>query len=145
MKGKKNSKPKNINLGIELLRFVLCLWVVIIHCSDIKSRHRKYLERKFHVPTFFLLSFYFYYPTILKRIIIKIHFRFQRLLYPYIFWSIISFFLQNILAKYTSFGISKDYLSLKDFYLQILTGSKYYKIFWFQFNLIFFTLFITIR
>lgn len=144
MKEINNTKPKTINLGIELLRFVLCLWIVIIHCSYIKPGHRKYLSRNFHVPSFFLLSFYFYYPTILKRKIIRIQFRFQRLLYPYILWSLINFLLYNILEKYTSFGISKDYLSLKDFYLQILTGSKYYKIFWFQFNLIFFTLFITI-
>jgi len=138
-------KPKSLNEGIEILRFLLCLWVVTLHCSGFKHEHKKYLDKCFHVPTFFLLSFYFYYKTASKRIIIKIISRFQRLLYPYIIWSIIVFINNNYLVKNTLIGKYKQKLSPKDLYIQILTGSRYYQVFWFQFNLIFLSICITIN
>jgi len=135
---------KTINIGIELLRFILCLWVVVFHCSNIKKNHEKYLKKGFHVPIFFILSFYFYYPNAYKRLIIKIKSRFRRLLYPYTFWSIFSFFLHNILLKFTSNIYSNKNLTIKDLFFQILFGTRYYRLFWFLFNLIFISLFITI-
>ena len=130
-------KIKSINFGIELLRFILCLWIVIIHCSKAKKEHKKYLRRGFHVPTFILISFYFYYPMIRNRIITKIISRFQRILIPYFLWSIIRFMINinNFLIEAFSIGLTGKKLSLYDLYLQILTGSHFHKIFWFQFNL----------
>ena len=132
---------KYIYLGIELLRFILCLWVVIIHCSIIKNEHKKYLLRGFHVPTFILISFYFYYPSIQKRNIIKINSRFQRLLLPYILWPILKLISNNFII---STGQFKTKLSVYDLFLQLLTGYQFHHIFWFQFNLIILSLYLTI-
>lgn len=138
------SRNKKLNVGIELLRFILCLWIVIIHCSNIKSKHWKYLKRGFHVPTFILISFYFYYPILQKREKIKITMRFQRLLFPYILWPIIIFILNNLFSiRAVSIGGPRK-LSVYDIYIQILTGTNYHTIFWFQFNLIFLSLCMTI-
>ena len=135
---------KSINLGIELLRFLLCLWIVFIHCSIIKSNHKKYLKKEFHVPTFMLISFYFYSGLLHMRIKEKIIARFQRLLIPYILWPIIIFLINNFLFKIFSQGICDIFLSIKDFYIQILIGARFHIILWFQFNLIFLSLYFTI-
>lgn len=137
-------EKKSLNFGIELLRFILCLWIVILHCSNVKNEHKKYIGRGFHVPTFILISFYFYFPTIKNRNILKINSRFQRLLLPYCVWPIIRFILNNFLIETLSIEVLNKKLSLYDFYLQILTGCQFHRIFWFQFNLIFLSLFITI-
>ena len=137
-------RMNSINIGIELLRSILCLWVVTIHCSRVKNEHKIYLGRGFHVPTFILISFYFYYPMIEKRIIIKIITRFQRLLFPYILWPIIKFIINNFFMTTFSSNRFKTKLSLYDIYLQLLTGARYHMIFWFQFNLIFLSIFSTI-
>ena len=125
-----------INLGIQILRFLLCFWIVIIHCSHIKKRHRKYLNRGFHVPTFFLLSFYFYYPIISNKNIDKTISRFQRLLIPYIFWPSIRSILK--------IKNRNEPFTLKNHCLQLLIGSPIHGIFWFQFNLIFVSLIFAI-
>ena len=135
---------KKINLGIELLRAILCLWIVIIHCSVRTKNNIKLFSKAFHVPTFFMLSFYFYYPTIYGKNINKIKARFERLVYPYIFWPIITLTINNILIKITSLGKYRNVISIKDYFIQILFGTKFCKIFWFQFNLIFLSLFLTI-
>jgi len=93
-----NKFKKKINLGIQILRFLLCFWIIIIHCSHVKKNHKKYLGKGFHVPTFIFLSFYFYYPTIAKKDINKVISRFQRLLIPYILWPLIRLILS--LKKY---------------------------------------------
>ena len=142
----KNGKaiPKTINNGIEILRFILCLWIVIHHCSIIKEKHIKYIRRAFHVPTFVLMSFYFFYPYIRDRKIEKIVSRFQRLLYPYVLWPIIILLLNNFFIQTTQYSLYKTNLSLKDAYIQIIIGVRYHGIFWFQFNLIFISLFLSI-
>ena len=133
----KDKHALKVNLGIELLRSILCFWVLCSHCTLVKKEHIKYFYRSFHVPTFLMLSFYFYYRILNQRAITKIKSRFIRLLYPYILWSIVVFSLNNILNKFSTLGNRIKQFSLKDLYLQILTGSKYYRVFWFQFNLIF--------
>ena len=141
---KEINKNKKIYNGIELLRFLFCLWIVIIHCSDIKIRHKKYLERGFHVPTFFVISFYFFYPQLRDRIITKIITRFERLLYPYILWPIIILILNNVLLTFFKIGEFDTKISLHDFYIQIILGARYHVIFWFQFNIIFISLILSI-
>ena len=135
---------KNRNLGIEILRFILCFWIVFNHCSIIKKEHFKYLTRSFHVPTFILLSFFFYFHIISRRNIPKIISRFQRLLIPYILWPIIVLLINNFLISKFSLGQFQTKLTMKDFIIQILIGAKYHLIFWFQFNLLLSSLFFTI-
>ena len=137
---------KNRNINIELLRTFLSLWIVILHCSKISKKAKRYILKGFHVPTFFLLSFYFYYPILSQRLTTKIISRFQRILVPYIFWPIITLLLNNFLLMIASKGIykGKGILTLKDIYIQFLFGTGYHWIFWFQFNLIFVSLFFTI-
>ena len=137
-------RKKRKDLGIELLRFLLCLWIVTYHCAKSDIKRSKYINRLFHVPTFFLISFYFYYPTLSRRLTSKITARFQRILIPYILWPLIIMIMNNILMQFFSIGQFKIKIRIKDFYIQILVGDGYYSIFWFQFNLIFTTLFFSI-
>ena len=125
---------KNRILGLELLKALLCLWIVIIHCSNSTNKRVKYLRRGFHVPTFFMMSFYFFYPILSERIKTKIIFRFQRLIIPYIIWPIIIFSLNNILMKTISFGQFKSKISFKELYLQLIFGARFHWIFWYQFK-----------
>ena len=138
------SEIKTINIGIELIRFISSLWIVIVHCSKVKEEHKKYLFKRFHVPTFILISFFFYYRHLSNREITKIISRFQRLLIPYILWPIIILLINNALIFTLSFGQYKSILTIKDILIQISIGDRYHKIFWFQFNLLFSSLFLTI-
>ena len=137
-------RNKKIILGIELLRFICCFWVVILHCSKIKKAHKNYLNKGFHVPIFTVISFYFYYPNIEKRIITKIKTRFERLLYPYICWAFFRFILNKLLVIVTSNGYFEYNLTLKELFIQLIIGAKFHAIFWFLFNLIFISLILTI-
>ena len=135
---------KNRNLGIQFLRFILCLWIVINHCSGIKRNQNRYLYRNFHVPTFFLLSFYFFYNILSNRNIDKIINRFKRLLIPYIIWPILIYLLNNLSIYTISFGQFKSIISIKSLFSQFIYGSPVHIVFWFQFNLIFLSLLFTI-
>ena len=134
---------KNINLGIEILRFFLSFWIVIIHCSIINQRHKKYLLKHFHVPTFILISFFFYHRVLVKIIIEKIISRFQRLLIPYIYWPTIVFIINNFFISIPTFGIPIKF-TLKELFIQFLIGNRIHGIFWFQFNLLFLSLLFTL-
>ena len=141
---KNNYGKKAVILGIELLRFLLCLWIVIIHCSSLKPKFEKYLSKSFHVPTFILISFYFYYNILKKRIISKIILRFQRLLFPYILWPIIDLIINNFLFSILSTSQFNKKLTFTDLYIQILMAGRFFPSFWFHFNLLFLTLIFTI-
>lgn len=142
----KSFKPitKKINLGIEILRFLLCIWIVIMHCSKIKKKHKKYFLKGFHVPTFFLIAFYFYNLILSQRIIPRIIARFQRLFIPYFLYPLIIFFVNNLLFELFSISRFNRILNLYDFYVQIIIGSKFHGVFWFQFNIILISLLFTI-
>ena len=144
MKNGEESKHKSINLGLEIVRPFLSLWVVISHCSKIQRKHAKYIYRAFHVPTFNLIAFYFFNRIISKRILSKITFRFYRIIIPYILWPLIIFIVNNLLFFLFSFGQYETKLKLVDLYIQILIGARYFRIFWFQFNLVFTSLIFTI-
>ena len=92
---------KKINYSYQLLRLILCFWVVIHHCC-----RKVYLFKgKFHVPTFLLMSFYFYYNTLKNKNIKKIKQRYQRILIPYIVWAIFIYIFNNILFKLFGFSL----------------------------------------
>lgn len=141
---KKELENRQLNIGIEILRFLLCFWIVIIHCSNVKKAHQSFLSKKFHVPTFIFLSFYFSFQAFRKREITKIISRFQRLLIPYVLWPSIILIINNFLHFFFSFGQFSKKLTMNDMYVQILVGSRFHGVFWFQFNLLFLSLSFTI-
>ena len=138
-----NIKNKK-NLGIEILRMILAFWVVTAHCYNKYRRHGKIIfKRVFHVPTFMFLSFYYFYPLLSSRNIYKIINRYERLFIPYFIWPLIFLIFNNLISFY-GINFFKKKILLKDFYIQLLTGSKYYIVLWFHFNLIFITFLFTI-
>lgn len=137
---------QNRNLGIELLRMIHSYFIVMVHCCKIKNRilFNLIIRKPFHVPSFFLISFYFFYNSIFSRNIKKIKARFLRLLIPYIIWPLLIFIFNNLFFKFFRFSQFKRFLSFKELVIQIIFGRKFHDVFWFQFNLIFITLLFTI-
>ena len=133
------SKKKN-NYSLELLRFLLCFWVVLHHCC----RHVGGYKGRFHVPTFMIISFYFYYNTLKTKNIIKIKQRFQRILIPYIIWPILVFIFNNILVRILNITKFQRKLKLKDLVYQLIVGFRFQVVFYYQFNLIFMTIIFTV-
>lgn len=135
-----------VNLGIQLLRMFLCLWIVIIHTSVPSNQivHILFFKRNFHVPSFIIISFYFQYKTFFQRNITKIKERFMRLLFPYILLPIIIWIFNNLLFLFFNFNRFGRKLSIKELLFQLLIGRPVHNIFWYQFNVLFITLFIII-
>ena len=136
---KYNNSIKKINYNFQLLRLILCFWVVIQHCYKYSNKLRKGL---FHVPIFMIMSFYFSYNIIKTKDTIKIKQRFQRILILYIFWPIFVFILNNILFKF-EFSLYNKKLLLNDLVKQIIFGRSYHN-FYYLFILMVLTLFFII-
>ena len=95
----KQIKKKEKNIGLLILKIYLSFNVVNTHCldfSNIQSHLRFFLTNSLPAPTFFIISFYFFYKSLISRNINKYRQRFQRLLIPYIVWPIIIFLTNNI-------------------------------------------------
>jgi len=129
---------KKVNYGISILRVILSLMVIFDHFYY-KITYTNILY--YHIPTFFLLSFYYTYNTLSSFNITKIKSRFERLLIPYIYWIIISWLIFNI-----DFYIFKDNCphSIFVFLQNFLCGRIFIPALWFQNCLIFVTLVIVI-
>ena len=139
---------KNINIGFAVLRIYLSFLVVTTHCfkaNDYSTRKKliiKIIKNSIHVPTFYLISFYFCYNTFKSKNIRKIKIRFQRLFIPYFVWPIIILSLNNSLSFLL---INKIHIiSFKNLILQLITGTDFMSVLWFQFDLIMITLLINI-
>ena len=144
---KKLVNRQKINLeGIQILRMILCLWVVLIHCCKIRNNILKILllNKQFHVPIFFIISFYFFYDKLYLRSLNKIKIRFERLLLPYIIYPIIILLLNNVF--FVEINLNSPYRKLKffDFIKQLIFGIGIHNIFWFQFFVIFLSVFFLI-
>ena len=88
-------EKKQKNYGIALLRVLLSFMVVIDHCYN-KRKKKVFMHiLYYHIPTFFVLSFYFTYHTFATYNISKIKLRFERIVIPYFVWSIICWLLFN--------------------------------------------------
>lgn len=90
-----NKKVKNY--GIDLLRVLLSFMVVLDHFFDEQKKKKFKHILYFHIPTFFLISFYYTYKTFASFNISKIKLRFERLIIPFLFWTSIGFILNNTL------------------------------------------------
>ena len=127
---------QKINLGIEILRMILCFWVLSFHCLDnTKINYFLYYITKrkmYHVPCFCFISFYFSYNVYFSGNNIKFKKRIERLLIPYIFWPFIFFVIDN------AFGIRR--ISLHDLKLQIIYGRQISVSLWYIFTLLFITI-----
>lgn len=137
-----NRNPiKKVNLGIEILRMIMCFWVIMHHFYRPKNKviFNIIIKQGFHVPTFFIMSFYFLFPNLSKRNIDKIKNRLERLIIPYIIYPIIYWIIKNLF--YMLFNDKKQKILFKKLLIQLLLGrSGYYDVLWFQFNLIFLTI-----
>ena len=132
-------KEKKIDYGLSILRSVLAFYVIRSHCLGNNIIKNKFLffifgkRRRVHVPTFFIMSFYFNFKalsSINSKIISK---RFERLLIPYIFWPIIVFSINNIISKYFGFNLK---CSFKTLIIQLIFGFGIISPLYFQFCLI---------
>ena len=108
MDSHKYSKNKQIiNLGIEILRMILCFWIITLHFGGNNIQKYKILRTLYHVPTFMLISFYFSYKTIISNDIIKYKNRLERLLIPYIIWPILFLLISEFPFVSSSINIKK--------------------------------------
>ena len=115
--------------------------VVIDHFYD-KKRKKRFLHiLYYHIPTFFLMSFYFTYNTFSKFNISKIKLRFKRLLIPYFSWGVIAWIINNIYFYILHKKSDHSFYALLH---NILNGHIFILALWFQNILILTTLVMTI-
>lgn len=133
------NKNKNINLGIQLLRTILCFWVLSFHY--LKEEKLNYFffyiikRRFFHVPCFSFISFYYSYNIFSQSNMTKIKNRLKRLLIPYIIWPLIVY-IKNI-----PFTKNLSFYPLK---MQLLLGRQFMTPHWYLFSITIITIFIYI-
>ena len=138
-KCKNNSinQNKELNIGIRILRIFLSFMVVIDHFYNSKLvKHYSYIIY-YHIPCFFLISFFFTYRTFISFNINKIKIRFERLLIPYFCWSLIAWIKRNLYY----YIMRREFIySIKDFYISLINGHILNVVLWFQNILILVTL-----
>ena len=132
-----SSKP--FNYGLAILKTILAFLVVIAHQFKPNSTKNKLIvnifskNRNFHVPSFFIMSFYFTCNNLLSLNPKKILNRFIRLFIPYFGWPII---ILQINRKYNQIFKAKFPESIEALKYQLLWGDGYVGQFWFQWDLI---------
>ena len=136
MKNKYETIISNKNLGIEILRTILCFWVVLFHCLNIKYAHKNrffyYAKYKsYHVPCFTFISFFFTSNIFIKKNIDKIKSRFERLLIPYLVYPIAFWVINNCIYIFFHFNMMNKKISFYELYIQILFGYQFLYILWF--------------
>ena len=143
---KNKSSKTSLNLGIELLRFIMCFWVILYHCFDTNNKRIKkiIILKRFHVPTFMFISFYFFYDSLNSRNINKIRMRLIRLSIPYFIWPTIIWIFNNILYLIFQSNRFNRRLTLIELVYQLTFGIKIYGIIWFNNILLLFIIFFTL-
>ena len=132
---------KKYNYGLGLLKVILAFCVVRSHNFNYNSTKNKILlylfkKRKTHVPSFFIISFYFIHKELVLSNIKTYLKRMERLLIPYILWPIIIYILNNYILN--NYIVVKKY-SFNDLKNQFLNGNGIIGVFWFQWCLIILT------
>ena len=121
-------------LGIEILRFILCFMVVFDHLYE--GNQYIYILY-YHIPTFFNISFFFTYNTLISYNIKKINLRLERLFIPYFIWCTISWLIYNIYF----YILKVECLhSFKYYIINLIDGHHFNFVLWYQNILILLTL-----
>ncbi len=134
-----NSQIQNtFNFGIAFLKALLAFDVIRSHNFNIKSTKNKLLRfclrnRRIHVPSFFIISFFFMHKDFISFNINKYFKRIERLIIPYLIWPIIIWILNNL---FNFFFKSTFPTSLTNLKYQIFWGNDYIIQLWFQWDLI---------
>ena len=138
----KDLSKSHFNLGLQILKMFLCFWVVLIHSSEPKNKMIKelFFKKRFHVPTFTVISFYCLFPIISTRNIEKIKQRFTRLLIPYIIIPLIIWIFNNIIYFYFHINRVRRELYFINLFNQFIIGRDFHGVFWYQSNILFITL-----
>ena len=135
-------QKKSTHYGFSILKCLLAFNVLSHHCfKGISTKNRIVLfitkDRRFHVPSFFIMSFYFTHNTLISNDPKRKMNRYKRLLTPYLGWPIIIFIFNNI------YKFVKKYQRLCSFKIliyQLITGQGQEIFhFWYLFDLIFTT------
>ena len=129
-------KKNNFNYGLSILKTILSFLVVIVHNFNWRSTKNKYIlfitmNRHFHVPSFFILSFYFIEKLLTSlnvKLIIK---RLLRLFIPYIAWPIIIWNINRFLVKIYHKKFPCSFELLKS---QLIWGTRFMNQLWFNWN-----------
>ena len=133
----KENNIKYVNFGIEILRMVLCFWVLSFHSLEKDKINYPcfYISKTkfYHVPCFSFISFYFSYNIFSERNIIKFKRRIERLLIPYIIWPLIIVFI-NIIFQ------NKNTISLYHLKIQFICGRQFMVPLWYLFSMIILTI-----
>ena len=137
----KKIKKKEKNYGISILRVILSFMVVLDHFFDKRIKKKFTHILYYHIPTFFLISFFYTHNYFQTFNIEKIKLRFERLVIPYFFWSLIAFIKNNI--HYFLFKRECRH-SIYIFLEHLLNWHIFIVALWFQNILVFTTLIISI-
>lgn len=123
-----NSKrKKEYNIGIGILRVCLSFMVIMDHLYDHKKYEKYTYFFYYHIPTFFLISFFFSFKTFYN--INKIKARFERIMIPYFSWCFINWIF-NIIYFYLF--KRKYHISLLYFINNLVNGHVFNCALWFQ-------------
>ena len=143
---KTSSRTIERNIGLEILRMILCFWVLLFHSiRNSKNLILNFiLKKKFHVPCFFFISFYYFFPIIKNRNSNKMRSRLERLFIPFLIWPLIIWCFNNILFLIIKKNRFRRILSFYELYIQLITGRKFFIQLWFLFNIIFISIFFFI-
>jgi len=136
-------KVQPFNFGFALLKNILAFDVIITHCFNKKTTQNNIIlfitkRRKVHVPSFFILSFYYNYNTLVSFNTKKKIYRLIRLLIPYVLWPLIIFVFSKLNNKLNNKYRKFQYLTSFDILIfQLLTGQGQRLFhFWYLFDLI---------
>lgn len=133
-----SKKINRINYGLLLLEFILSFIVLTSHNFERKTTKNRFIinltkERKLHVPSFFIISFYFMSKHLYSFKIKILFIRLIRLLIPYIGWPIIIWEINRFLNRKYNFKFPCTFENLK---LQLLWAQIYIRPLWFNWELI---------
>ena len=135
-------KAKSINYGLAILKTILSLLVVKHHSFFPQTTKNRFIleftkERFIHVPSFFIMSFYFLTKHLLSlnpKILLN---RFMRLLIPYVGWAFIILKINHFFNIKFHQRLKESYSDLK---IQLIWGACYVEQLWFLTDLMVFTL-----
>jgi len=144
----KISLNKKYNYGFGLLKVYLAFIVIITHCCKMETVKNKYIllifvkNRKIHVPSFFIMSFYFMYNNSVINNFRKLLIRLERLIIPYLGWPIIIYIFNNYVIEIIF--KNNELYSIENLKNQLLWGNIFIIQFWFQWDLIMITIMFSI-